>query len=117
LKSSGIKSIIEKALWEQDLRKPLPPGQRRHEWKGAYGFRKFYKTRAEQVMKPINVEITMGHNIGLSSCYYKPTEKEVLQDYLKAVEFLTVNNLNRLQEKIVSLEEKHDDITLMKLEH
>ncbi|MFI5406567.1 MAG: hypothetical protein ACHQ1D_08650 [Nitrososphaerales archaeon] len=116
LKSSGIKSIIERALWEQGLRKPLPPGQRRHEWKGAHGFRKFYKTHAEQVMKPINVEITMGHNIGLSSSYYKPTQKEVLDDYLKAVEFLTVNNLNRLQEKIVSLEEKHDDITLMKLE-
>ena len=117
LKSSGIKSIIERALWEQDLRKPLPPGQRRHEWKGAHGFRKFYKTRAEQVMKPINVEITMGHNIGLSSCYYKPTEKEVLQDYIKAVEYLTINNLNRLQEKIESLEEKQDDLALMKLQH
>ena len=85
--------------------------------KETHGFRKFYKTRTEQVMKPINVEITMGYNIGLSSCYYKPTEKEVLQDYLKAVEFLTINNTNRLQEKIVSLEEKQDDIALMKLEH
>ena len=84
---------------------------------GAHGFRKFYKTRAEQVMKPINVEITMGHNIGLSSCYYKPMEKEVLEDYLKAVEFLTINDSNRLQEKIVSLEEKQDDISIMKLEH
>jgi hypothetical protein len=68
-------------------------------------------------MKPINVEITMGHNIGLSSCYYKPTEKEVLQDYLKAVEYLTINDSNRLQEKIESLEEKQDDIALMKLQH
>ena len=65
LKSSGIKSIIERALREQGLRTTLPAGIRRHEWKGAHGFRKFYKTRAEQVMKPINVEITMGHNIGL----------------------------------------------------
>jgi hypothetical protein len=68
-------------------------------------------------MKPINVEITMGHNLGLSSCYYKPTEKEVMEDYLKAVEYLTINNSNRLREKIVSLEEKQDDIALMKLEH
>ena len=99
------------------LKKTGTPGQRRHEWKGAHGFRKFYKTRAEQVMKPINVEITMGHNIGLSSCYYKPTEKEVLQDYIKAVEYLTINNLNRLQEKIESLEEKQDDLVSMKLQH
>ena len=42
-------------------------------------------------MKPINVEITMGHDIGLSESYYKPTQQEVLQDYLKAVDILTVN--------------------------
>jgi hypothetical protein len=68
-------------------------------------------------MKPINVEITMGHNIGLSSCYYKPTEKEVLEDYLKAVEFLTINNSNILHAKIVSLEEKQGDFASMKIQH
>ena len=41
-------------------------------------------------MKPINVEITMGHNIGLSESYYRPTQQEVLQDYLKAVDNLTI---------------------------
>ena len=41
-------------------------------------------------MRPINVEITMGHNIGLSESYYRPTQQEVLQDYLKAVDILTV---------------------------
>ena len=69
LKSSGIRRIIERALWEQGLRKPLAQGIRRHEWKAAHGFRKFYKTRAEQVMKPINVEVTMGHNIGVSASF------------------------------------------------
>ena len=39
-------------------------------------------------MKPINVEILLGHNIGLSGAYYKPTEKEILNDYLKAVDGL-----------------------------
>ena len=33
LKSSGIKRIIERALWEQGLRHPLKAGIRRHEWK------------------------------------------------------------------------------------
>jgi hypothetical protein len=41
-------------------------------------------------MKPINVEITMGHNIGLSESYYRPTRQEVLQDYLKATDNLTI---------------------------
>jgi hypothetical protein len=85
LKHSGIKRLLERALWEQGLRHPLTNGAKRHEWKAAHGFRKFYKSRAEQVMKPINVEITMGHNIGISTSYYRPTQQEVMQDYLKAV--------------------------------
>ena len=42
--SSAIKRLIERAIWEQGLRQPLKNGQRRHEWKAAHGFRKFYKT-------------------------------------------------------------------------
>ena len=32
-KSSGIKRLIERALWEQGLRQPLEKGSRRHEWR------------------------------------------------------------------------------------
>jgi hypothetical protein len=67
LKSSGIKRLLERAVWEQGIRKPLTEGVNRHEWKIAHGYRKAYKSRAEQIMKPINVEITMGHDIGISS--------------------------------------------------
>jgi len=70
----------------------LTGAEKRREWKGAHGIKKYYKTRAEQVMKPVNVEITMGHDIGISESYYKPTEREILDDYLKAVDILTINN-------------------------
>jgi hypothetical protein len=96
LKSSGIKRLLERALWEQHVRHPLQNGAKRHEWKAAHGFRKFYKSRAEQVMKPINVEKTMGHNIGVSQSYYKPTEREVMEDYLKAVDFFTISKESKL---------------------
>jgi hypothetical protein len=110
LKSSGIKRLIERALWEQNLRHILAPGMKRHEWKAAHGFRKFYKSRAEQVMKPINVEITMGHDIGVSASYYKPTEREVLEDYLKAVDLLTINGDKLiLQKQVLELKEKSKD--------
>ena len=73
--------------------------------KRAHGFRKFYKTHAEQVMKPINVEITMGHNIGISSSYYRPQEKEVLNDYLNAVDLLSINDGDKkLQAKVSEIE-------------
>jgi integrase len=92
LKSAAIKRLIERALWEQGIRQPLSFGTKRHEWKAAHGIRKYYKSRAEQVMKPINVELTMGHNLGISKSYWKPTERDVLEDYLKAVDLLTINS-------------------------
>jgi integrase len=92
IKNTGIKRILERALWDQGIRIKLKEGTKRHEFKGAYGFRKFYKSRTEQVMRPINVELTRGHNIGLSDCYYRPTEREILNDYLKAVDLLTINS-------------------------
>jgi hypothetical protein len=108
LKSSGIKRLIEHALWEQGIRHRLASGVRRHEWKAAHGIRKYYKSRTEQVMKPINVEITMGHDIGISESYYKPTE--VLEDYLKAVDLLTINNDKLiLQKQVLELKEKSKD--------
>lgn len=107
LQSLAVKRLLDRALWEQGIRHSLPSGKKRHEWKGAHGYRKFYKSRAEQVMKPINVEITMGHNLGISESYWRPTEAEVLEDYLKAVPLLTINGENLvLQKQIKELTEK-----------
>jgi hypothetical protein len=118
LNSKGIKSLIERAIHAQGLWKPLE-GKKRREWKGAHGFRKYFKTQAEQIMKSINVEILMGHNIGVSKCYYKPTEKEILEDYVKAVKLLSVDKSsnNELESKVKELTEKQDEITLMKIKH
>jgi hypothetical protein len=62
------------------------------------------------MMKPINVEITMGHDLGISSSYYKPTEREVLDDYIKAIPLLTINGNNYLLEK-QELTEKTNHMT------
>jgi hypothetical protein len=60
--------------------------------KRALGFRKFYKTQAEQsVMKSINVEVAHGHSIGVSDHYYRPKKSDILQDYIThAAEALTI---------------------------
>jgi hypothetical protein len=39
----------------------------------------------------------------LASVYYKPTEEEMLNEYLKAVNLLTINEENRLKEKVEKL--------------
>ena len=38
----------------------------------------------------LNVEILMGHDIGLVDSYYGPSEQELLKDYLTSVDLLTV---------------------------
>jgi hypothetical protein len=42
----------------------------------------------------------LGHKIGLASAYYKPTEQEMYNEYLKAVNLLTINEENRLKLKL-----------------
>ena len=112
LQSSAIKRLIDRSLWEQGIRQQLKNGERRHEFKTVHGFRKFFKTHCEQVMKSINVEILMGHTIGISDCYYKPSEKEILGDYLKAVNILTINKNNNnliLEKEVEELKEKNEN--------
>jgi integrase len=101
-RSTGIKTLVGRALQIQGIRSRLnlANGQKKHEWKTLHGFRKFFKTQTERVMKSLNVEILMGHDIGLANSYCKPSEHELFEDYLKAVDLLTVNqNKNKRLEK------------------
>jgi hypothetical protein len=61
-------------------------------------------------MKPANVELLLGHDLGISKSYYKPLEKDVLQDYLKAIDVLSFYSENgQLIKKIEDLEEKNQN--------
>ena len=96
LRVLGIKSLIERATRSQCLWKPLSEGNRGRKWKGVHGFRKFFKMQTELVMKSLNVEICIGQNIGVSKSYYKPTAKEVLEDYLSSFRYQTnIVNFNK----------------------
>lgn len=57
-------------------------------------------------MKPINIEKLIGHSVGISDSYYRATEKELLDDYLKAVPILTIGSKHRLQNQIKKIEEE-----------
>src|SRR5215207_695336 len=112
LKSSGVRSIISRAEWEQGIREPLTDGKKRHEFQAVHSFRKFFKSHCEQVMKSINVEILMGHTIGISNSYYKPSEREILNDYLKAINILTINKNNNntiLEKEVKELKVKNEN--------
>jgi integrase/recombinase XerD len=71
----------------------------------AHGFRKFFTTQLvnSEVYAEIR-ELLLGHKIGLASAYYRPTEQKMFDEYMKAINNLTINEENRLKIKVESLE-------------
>ena len=111
LTSLGVKRLMERAIWAQGLRKKLEPGKKRHPYQANHSLRKWFKTRCEIAgMKPINIMKLMNHSIGISDSYYRATENELLEDYLKAAEMLTINDDKlTLQKQVLELKEKSKD--------
>ena len=71
----------------------------------AHGFRKFaMKQFVDSKLNPEIREMLLGHKIGLASAYYRPTEQEMYEEYMKAVNALTINEENRLKIKVQLLE-------------
>lgn len=70
-----------------------------------HGFRKFVNT--EMINSDVNLvvkEMLLGHSVGLEGSYYRPTTEKLLDEYLKAVNNLTINEENRLKIKVKQLE-------------
>jgi hypothetical protein len=107
LKSTAIKKMIS-SMWQVvGVRNQLDQGQKRHEFKGVHGFRKYFETHCQLVMNHNNIKMLMAHSLGESGNYHRPTETQLLEDYLKAADLLTVNEENRLSKRINELQEKN----------
>jgi hypothetical protein len=118
--SDSIRMIFTRAWRIQNIRSYTLDmnSKRRHEFKTTHSFRKFFETRALEHMKLLNVKILMGHDTGLERSYYRPTEEELLQDYLNVVDLLTINEENRLRKKveILEIEKSKIDTIALKLQ-
>ena len=109
LKSTAIKNMIS-SMWQVvGVRNQLENGQKRHEFKGVHGFRKFFETHCQLVMNHNNIKMLMAHSLGESGNYHRPNETQLLEDYLKAVDLLTVNEEYRLSKRINELQEKNEE--------
>jgi hypothetical protein len=110
LTSLGVKRLTERALWAQGLRKRLLPGRKRHPYQANHSLRKRFKTRCEiGGMTPINVETLLSHSVGASNSYYRPTETELLEEYLGIQDFLIIGEEHRLQVQLSELRGKEKD--------
>jgi hypothetical protein len=112
LSSIGLKKLINRAIWAQGLRKKLENGKKRHPFQAIHSFRKWFKTRCEIAwMKPINNEKLLSHSIGISNSYYRPTDTELLEDYLKVSDLLMIDKQGKLQKGLHKFEEKNQEET------
>ncbi len=70
-----------------------------------HSFRIFAITQMQRakVDKTIR-EMLVGHSIGLDKFYFKPQEEEIFQEYLKAIDALSIINENRLKKQIKEFE-------------
>jgi len=102
----SIGNIIGEAWRIQGVRDLLDPAKKikRHEFKSTHCFRKFFETKCQSKMNHNHIKLLMDHSLGESQNYHRPTEQELLDDYLNAVNNLTINEEKRLKMKVELLE-------------
>ena len=112
VEKSGIRTV------ERITELHSEKGKIRKNVKLTAGFRKFFDTQLIYAkVEPRTKELFMGHSIGLDDHYFTPVDTYVLQEYLKAVDNLTINEENRLLIKLDDLTKKKDEIETMELKH
>jgi hypothetical protein len=63
-------------------------------------------------------ERLVGHKLaGTDPSYDRRDETEILEQYLKAIDYLTINEENKLRRKVETLNERQDEIQKMKDKH
>jgi integrase len=105
-KDRALRSLLQKCIDNTGLRQ-IDHGNphKRKQIPIFHGFRKFFtKQLVDSKLNPEIREMLLGHKIGLASAYYKPTEQEMLNEYLKAVNLLTINEENRLKRQVENLQ-------------
>jgi hypothetical protein len=102
LKQAGIIIIEPRLEGKKQHRKPVPR---------TTGFRKMVNTTMKRCkVDSLIKEMLLGHHTGLEENYYRPEEQDLLNEYLKCVDMLTVNNEFRLQRKVEELTIKADKV-------
>jgi len=110
LKPDGIKRLMERALWAQGIRKNLSNAKKRHEFQVNHSYRKWFKTRCELAgMRSIIIEELLCHSTGISDHYFRPNQQELEDAYLQCLDYLTIDQENRLRMRVDELTEKENN--------
>jgi integrase len=104
LQKTGIREIQKQT--ESDKAQGKPP--RRTELQACHGFRKFCITNMIRAKLDYNIrEKLTGHKVlGMDIHYERLEESEFLEEYMKAVDFLTINEENKLRREVQTLKQE-----------
>ena len=93
LEKAGIITITPKLAGRKTVdRKPVARSN---------GFRKMVNTTMVKAhVEPLIKEMLLGHHTGLEENYYRPEEQDLLNEYLKCVDYLTINAEHRLRREV-----------------
>jgi integrase len=123
LKLRAVERLISRTIEKSGLRTVQRQTELQHSEHGKIrkdvrltsGFRKFFDTQLIYAdVRPAIKEMFMGHSIGYDDNYFKPSENDILEEYLTAVDWLTINEENRLKKQVNKLTKKQDEIEVMK---
>lgn len=76
-----------------------------------HGLRKFFDSNMVRAnIHPMQLSALMGHREGLQAAYNRPLHEELLAEYTKAIDHLTINEENKLRIRVNDLEQKEREI-------
>jgi integrase len=108
--SDTIRMILNRAWKVQNVRIATLDmnSKKKYEFKATHSFRKYFETHALKYMMILHVKMLMDHDIGVDKSYLKSTEDEILDDYLKVVDLLTITQIKTTD----TIENNKDEIIL-----
>ena len=121
LKNISVKSFLRRAIDNSIIQREKTGI--RFDVMTNHGFRKRFNTilKLNKDIPPAVIEKLLGHKVNLDSVYFTPTREDLFNEFVKAVEDLTIDNSARLLARTQKLEtEKSEfekrDIAYKKLE-
>ena|GEM_PF-318024 len=121
LSYDAIKSRIRQLLIRANVAEYQPltemntTGRRRNTSMASHAFRKtFYTNAARSRMKSEVLELIMGHKIGLRASYLRYSTEDLLAEYLRAVDNLTIDASNRLLAQVDEFKKQEREILELK---
>lgn len=116
-----ITQLAERAGLRERI--PLKEGEKRGSIRKpvqvAHGFRKSFTTFAHNAkMDIIKRRMLECHSVGIDEHYLKPQESDLLEEYMKGLDNLTINPENRLRRevKMLKIEKSKVDLALSQIE-